>query len=124
MVREICKCHHAIAGTIQIGCNGLSALTQCTDADYTVKPTSPYFDLITATRAMLQVYPVEWIPHHVKGHQDDDLTALLDRWATLILRWTTEPKFIGPTLLTSHAHLTARFRGNHGHSGARTKTSV
>jgi hypothetical protein len=80
MVREICALHDITAGTVYLGCDGLSALLNCTDIDYVVKPTAPHFDLITATRAMLQQCPVKWIPHHVLGHQDDDSDAFLDRW--------------------------------------------
>jgi hypothetical protein len=92
MIREICAFYNILDGTVQIGCDGLSALIQCTDPDYVVKPTSPQFDLITATRAMLQQCPVTWIPHHVKGHQDDDLTARLDRWALLNIEMDTRAK--------------------------------
>jgi hypothetical protein len=53
---------------------------------------APHFDLITATRAMLQQCPVTWIPHHVKGHQDDDHTATLDRWALLNIEMDTRAK--------------------------------
>jgi hypothetical protein len=83
MVRELCGLHDITAGTVYLGCDGLSALLNCTDIDYVVKPTSPHFDLTTAARAMLQQWLVEWIPHHVLGHQDDDADAFLDRWATL-----------------------------------------
>ena len=83
MVREICAFHDITAGTVYLGCDGLSALLNCTDTDYVAKPTAPHFDLITATRTMLQQCPVKWIPHHVLGHQDDDPDAFLDRWATL-----------------------------------------
>jgi hypothetical protein len=65
MVRELCGFHDITAGTVYLGCDGLSALLNCTDIDYVVKPTSPHFDLITAARAMLQQWPVKWIPHHV-----------------------------------------------------------
>jgi hypothetical protein len=92
MVRKLCVFHDITAGTVYLGCDGLSALLNCTglsallnctDIDYVVKPTSPQFDLITATRAVLQQCPVKWIPHHVRGHQDDDPDAFVDRWATL-----------------------------------------
>jgi hypothetical protein len=83
MVRELCVLRDITAETVYLGCDGLSALLNCTDIDYVVKPTFPHFDLITATRAMLQQCPVKWIPHHVLGHQDDDPDAFLDRWATL-----------------------------------------
>jgi hypothetical protein len=54
MVRELCGFHGITAGTVYLGCDGLSALLNCTDIDYVVRPTSPHFDLIAATRAMLQ----------------------------------------------------------------------
>jgi hypothetical protein len=81
MIRDICAYHNITAGTIYIGCDGLSALTQCTDADYVVQLTAPHFDLITATRVMLQQCPVIWIPHHVKGHHLDKvhIPILIDR---------------------------------------------
>jgi hypothetical protein len=55
-VREICAFHDITAGTVYLGCDGLSALLcRCTDIDHVdhdVKPTAPHFDLITATRTV------------------------------------------------------------------------
>jgi hypothetical protein len=62
MTREICAFHDLTAGTVYLGCDGLSVLLNCI----------PHFDLITATRAMLQQCPVKRIQHQVLGHQDDD----------------------------------------------------
>jgi hypothetical protein len=53
MVREICAFRDITPRTVYLVCHGLSALINCTDTDYVVKPTSPYFGLITAIRAML-----------------------------------------------------------------------
>jgi hypothetical protein len=111
MVREICALHDITAGTVYLGCDGLSALLNCTDIDYVVKPTAPHFDLITATRAMLQQCPVKWIPHHVLGHQDDDLMHSLTDGRLSILRWTKTLKCIGPKPLTSLATVNSRFPG-------------
>jgi hypothetical protein len=83
MIREICAFHDITAGTVYLGCDGLSALLDIDYIAYIVKPTSPHFDLIPVTRAMLQQCPVKWIPRHVLGHQDDDPDTFLDRWATL-----------------------------------------
>jgi hypothetical protein len=60
--------------------------------DYVIKPTDDHFDLITATRAMLRKCPVTWIPHHVKGHQDDDPNATLDLWALLNIEMDDQAK--------------------------------
>jgi hypothetical protein len=92
MIRETCAFHDITAGTVYLGCDGLSALINFTDIDYVAKPASPHFDLITATRATLQQYPVKWIPH-VLGHQDDDPDAfLVDRWATLSIEMDDQAK--------------------------------
>jgi hypothetical protein len=90
MVREICALHDITAGTVYL-CDGLSALLNCTDIDYVVKPTAPHFDLITATRAMLQQCPVKWIPHHVPGIKTTT-DAFLDRWATLNIEMDEDAK--------------------------------
>ena len=92
MIREICAFHDITAGTVYIGCDGLSALKNCTDIGYVVKPISPHFDLIAATRAMLQQCPVKWVPRHVLGHQDNDPDAFLDRWATLNIEMDADAK--------------------------------
>jgi hypothetical protein len=42
MVREICALHDITAGTVYLGCDGLSALLNCTDIDYVVKPSSSF----------------------------------------------------------------------------------
>jgi hypothetical protein len=39
MVRELCVFHDITAGTVYLGCDGLSALLNCTDIDYVFKPT-------------------------------------------------------------------------------------
>jgi hypothetical protein len=58
MVRELCGFQDITSGTVYLGCDGLSTLLNCADIDYVVKPISPHFELITATRAMLQQCPV------------------------------------------------------------------
>ena len=92
IVREIYAFHDITTGTVYIGSDGLSALLNCTDIDYVVKPTSPHFDLIAATRAMLQHCPVKSIPHHALGHQDDYSDAFLDRWTTLNIEMDEDAK--------------------------------
>jgi hypothetical protein len=95
MVREICEFHDINAGTVYLGCDGVSTLLNCTYIDYVAKPTAPHFDLFTATRAILQQFPVKWIPHHIHGRQDDDPDAFLDRWATLDIEMDGDAKVHG-----------------------------
>jgi hypothetical protein len=104
MIREICAFHEITAGTVYLGCDGLSALVNCTDImsrssslhkvlfHGNGKESYPQFGSITATRAIFQQCPVKWVPHHVLGHQDDDPDAFLDRWATLNIETDDQAK--------------------------------
>jgi hypothetical protein len=109
MVRELCGFHDITAGTVYLGCDGLFALLNCTDIDYVI-------------RAMLQQWPVKWIPHHVLRHQDDDPTLSLTAGRLSI--WTKTLKCIGPKLLISLATVNLQSQENPGHFGCRTKISV
>jgi hypothetical protein len=107
----------------------LLALVQCTDQDYVVKPTSPHFDLITATRAMLQQCPITRIAFHITLRGPKMTTpqhsppGSMD-WLYSISKWTTELNYIGPilrTVLSSLVSFNARFPGNFGHCGTKTR---
>jgi hypothetical protein len=63
MIRKICVFDHITAWTVYLGHDGLSALVKT--------PTSLHFVLITATRAMLQQCPVEWIGRAKRIHRSD-----------------------------------------------------
>lgn len=41
------------------------------------------YDLLSAIKTKLRASPVQWDHRHVKGHQDDDGTKILDRWEML-----------------------------------------
>jgi hypothetical protein len=93
MASVLCEHHHIQSGRITIGCDGLSALlNSSTDEDFIVQATRPHYDLLLATRTILQSAPIQWTAHHVKGHQDDDLTAILDRWAVLNIEMDARAK--------------------------------
>lgn len=68
--------------TVTIACDGLSALRQYTYLSDVVNPNVPHFDLVSATRWVLQEVQGMYHWKHVSGHQDDDSEALLDKWAT------------------------------------------
>jgi hypothetical protein len=69
-------------GTINIGCDGLSALEQCFDEDKYFTSRKPDFDLVIAVRRRLAEFPgLMWCANHIEGHQDDDNDAVLDEWA-------------------------------------------
>jgi hypothetical protein len=67
-----------------VGCDRLIAIEKCfrDDSNQTVSMTQVDYDMVSAIRAMLANSPLTWKWRHVKGHQDDDPFAVLDKWAT------------------------------------------
>jgi hypothetical protein len=82
MVNTLCDIHGIKDGSIECGCDGLGALSQVFNDDEASVEGSQ-FDLLSATRAALRSSPIKWTFRHVKGHQEDDIEATLDRWALL-----------------------------------------
>ncbi len=83
MVHSLCQVHGIISGSMEVGCDGLEALRRTCSPHFRPSPSDAHFDLIVATRSIMASCPITWHHRHVKGHQDNDPTALLDRWATL-----------------------------------------
>ena len=64
-----------------IGCDGLSAIRSC-DLDHDlINVNQDHFDLISACRHLLRQAKIKVLWKHIKGHQDDQADAVLDRWA-------------------------------------------
>jgi hypothetical protein len=70
-----CSCN------IEIGCDGLSAIQMCEDRSDTLTPNASHFDLITGTRFLVSKIHGSLLWRHIKGHQDNDATLVLDMWA-------------------------------------------
>ena len=83
MVEAVCKVFRIQSGSIEIGCDGISALRQATAETDLSNPHLSQFDLIAAIRHIIHRTPIKWKARHVKGHQDDDETIVLDRWALI-----------------------------------------
>lgn len=81
---QICSAHNIHEGSIEIGCDGLGALSAIQSNHLIIKSTWKHFDIIRAIRKSIQLSNLQWKLRHIKGHQDDDtLFAHLDRWAQL-----------------------------------------
>ena len=93
IVNLLCQYHKITEGSITIGCDGLQALLHGTSTVDFIPTKMAQFDLVGATRTMLQRSPVKWIAEHVLGHQDDDTSANLDRKAMLNVLMDGEAKF-------------------------------
>lgn len=79
-IQMICTQHGIKGGKVEIGCDGLSALNNATNPDFTVTASTLHFDLLTAIRTIIRESPLLWVPCHIRGHQDDKEHAILDRW--------------------------------------------
>ena len=94
IVNLLCQYHKITEGSVNIGCgDGLQALLHRTSTIDFIPTKMAQFDLVGATRTMLRQSPVKWIAEHVLGHQDDDMSANLDRKAMLNVLMNREAKF-------------------------------
>ncbi len=83
MVHDICLQYGLMDGGIEIGCDGQEALYRCFSPDFHPSPSDSHYDLLAAAHTLRDQCPITWSYRHVKGHQDDNPTAELDRWARL-----------------------------------------
>jgi hypothetical protein len=79
-------------GKVRIGCDGLSAIQQVQNFRVTQSALRKHYDLISAIKTLIRNTPVDIEFFHVKGHQDDDATAALDRFALLNIRMDSSAK--------------------------------
>lgn len=81
-VKLLVEQHGITSGSIQVACDGLSALNMVF-SDATVSLDEPCFDIILASHLLLQASPLAWNHIHVEGHQDDDPFKPLDQCVLL-----------------------------------------
>jgi hypothetical protein len=83
MVNTICRLHGVTQGSITSGCDGAEAIRKAFDPQDEARCNSSQFDLLSAIWAALKDSPITWHHRHVKGHQDEEVDTILDRWALL-----------------------------------------
>ena len=67
------------SGSIEIGCDGLSALNRGFDTtDDDISSKHSHFDILSGILGMRRAIPIQWKTRHIKGHHDDDKEAILD----------------------------------------------
>ena len=75
---------HIESGKIEVGYDGLSALRRCFNVGSDeISSRQAHFDILSGMHGYLLESNLEWVPRHIKGHQDDISEAELDRWAHL-----------------------------------------
>ncbi len=76
----ICAYHEVLAGSIELACDGLSALNKAFPYEPNIYIQDPNYDLIAVIHHERTNSPITWMVRHVKGHQDDTTYLnLLDR---------------------------------------------
>ncbi len=60
------------SGSDPIGCDNNSALHLAFEEEANISLITLDFDLLYAIRNNVQSSPIDWVPIHVKGHQDNN----------------------------------------------------
>jgi hypothetical protein len=83
MINTICNLHGITQGSIVSGCDGEEALRKSFSPHDEASMKGSQFDLLSTICAAIKSSPITWTFRHVKGHQDEEADAILDRWAIL-----------------------------------------
>jgi hypothetical protein len=83
-IQQICNEFGIDRGQIEIGCDGLGAISVLQSDVPIIRSSWSHFDIIKAIKSIIKHSPLTWKFRHILGHQDDDLEFTnLDRWAQL-----------------------------------------
>jgi hypothetical protein len=84
LIKHLCEVHNISDGSIEVGCDGLSALNRAFSYVSIINADEPSYDLLAAIQHYWKFSPISWKIRHVKGHQDDHKSIdQLDRWSRL-----------------------------------------
>jgi hypothetical protein len=85
LVELLCEYFNITGGAVEVACDGLSALNNVFDLQRHVSTKTPHYDLVVATRQIIQSSAqLTWFYRHVRSHEDDLREyEELDRWETL-----------------------------------------
>jgi hypothetical protein len=78
-------------GTIEVACDGKSALQQAQWPEDFINTNYPHYDMILAIRSVRLLTQWKWSWRHVKGHQDDT-GKVLDFWERMNVDMDTAAK--------------------------------
>ena len=107
--------HYGCLIFAEIGCDGLSALQTCQDSSDTINPNIAHFDLIYAIRFLTREIKGGLSWRHIKGHQDDNRSAVLDIWAQYNIQMDSAAKEFWSS--TSSIEINARPNRIYGEPG-------
>ena len=68
--QALCTAHNIQSGRIQVACDNINAI-EVFEPEFFPHPKQANYDLVSALFHKIKASPIEWLPEHVKGHQDD-----------------------------------------------------
>ncbi len=93
MQKKLCEFFNITQGSIELGCDGLSALDKAFNYVSIINIEDSNYDLLLTIRNLWAYSPLTWKFCHVKGHQDDHSShEKLDRWAKLNVEMDSRAK--------------------------------
>ena len=101
LLEKICELHSITNGRIRIACDN-QRVVDALHPGFSPHPNHANFDLVSAVRYRLQLLPIEVLPEHVKGHQDDKKDHTFTRAETLNIAMDKLAKAYWVHLVTSH----------------------
>jgi hypothetical protein len=85
VVEALVKHHKITSGSIEVGCDGQSAL-RAFDLEYYFDPRQADFDFLSSIQSVVRDSPIKWKPRHILGHQDLHNPMSIDHWASLNIK--------------------------------------
>lgn len=106
-VKNLCEFYNITAGSIELGCDGQSALDKAFNYVALIKVEDSNYDLLASIRNLWANSPIQWKFRYIKGHQDDVQSwDQLDRWAKLNIEMDLRAKDHIKIAMISSRHYT------------------
>jgi hypothetical protein len=99
--------YNITSGSIDIACDGASALNKIFSCVSVLSIDDPCYDLIFSAQTLWKNSPLIWKPRHVKGHQDDNTSFdKLDPYSKLNVEMDSTAKAFMPMAYRTPCHFT------------------
>jgi len=103
VVNHLCEFYKIEEGSVEIGCDGLSALQTAFEQGTALSTDIPDYDIVGAIYKLRKTSKVSWRHRHVKGHQDEP-SEDLDTWAYLNIQMDMRAKAHLPVAYSQPRH--------------------
>jgi hypothetical protein len=72
-VNEMCNKLNICSGDTKMGCDGEGAIILVSNFHDKINSSRKHFDMLGAIHNAIELSPIKWTFHHIRGHQDDFL---------------------------------------------------